>query len=67
MMTLIGHSVVYVRHQRAVVIARNTPADRVRALMASGISESTAAVFVFANAHRAAVVQLAQRIGLTSA
>lgn len=65
MMELIAHSIVFRRHQRAVVIARSAPADRVRALMLSGVSESTASIFVFANANRAAVVQLAQRIGLT--
>lgn len=65
MMELIAHSITLTRHQRAVVIARNTPADRVRALMLSGISESTATLFIYSNAHRAAVVQLAQRIGLT--
>lgn len=67
MMELVGHKLVYTRHHRAVVIAQSAPSDRIRALMLSGISENTANVFVLGNAHRAAVVQLAQRIGLVTA
>ena len=65
MMTQSGHHIIVTRNHRDVVIAQSAPADRVRALMLSGISESVAATFVFGNAHRAAVVQLAQRVGLT--
>ena len=65
MMTQDGHHIIYTRNHRTVRIAQSAPADRVRALMLSGISESVANIFVFANGHRTAVVQLAQRVGLT--
>lgn len=65
MLLQVDHTIVFQRYQRTIVVARNAPSDRVRALMVMGCCEDTAAVFVFGNAHRDAVVQLARRKGLT--